>query len=182
MAEVQPCTPQAARSCAWFTQYTPKEITINTHLNEPIRVTTTIAVDVGSLDPQQRYDLTKAIAAEVHRLQHPEDRVIRGWTARTFAEALSRLEADKATVQAEAIRDALRSGGYVSRPRVFKIGNYSAERMLRGFTKPVKRIVAAMKKSGEIPDNACDLLIPCYQDANTVDGFLVDPDLAAFLL
>lgn len=139
-------------------------------------------VDVEHLTHEQRDRLAGLIDEAVHRVMHPEEEpVVLGWTPTAFREALARLDAANATVQAAVIRTALKQGGYVSREEVYRIGQYPTERTLRGFTRPANRIVADMKQAGEVLADAVDILSPSYRTGVQADGFTVHPDLAVLL-
>jgi hypothetical protein len=104
-----------------------------------------------------------------------------GWTPGTIAEALGRLERNGGTVQAQAIREASKNGGMIGRKQIFLIGGYPKQRMLRGFTKPVSRVVDAMKSEGLIPQSAVNLLEPTYNSGPRADGFRVPAQLVALI-
>ncbi len=141
-----------------------------------------LTVDVEHLSHEQRDRLAELIGEALRRVTHPEDEpVVLGWTQPAFLEVLVRLEAAKATVQAAAIRAALKQGGYVSRDEVYRIGRYPADRTLRGFTRPVNRIVDDMKQVGEVPVDAVDILAPSYRTGVQADGFTVPLDLSELL-
>lgn len=146
----------------------------------PVR--STLTVDVDDLTHEQRERLTTLIEDAIQRVVHPEDEpMIHGWTRSTLTAALDRLRTNNANVQEAVIREALRHGGYVTRDRVYRIGKYPKERMLRGFTRPTNRIVAEMKEAGVIPQDAVDLLASSYQDGVQADGFTVNAGLASLL-
>ena len=87
----------------------------------------TITIDVGHLSAGQRARLTELIAEALHRVADPESApMVLGWTAVTFQQALGRLEAASAGVQANVIREALRQGGFVSREAVYQLAQYPA--------------------------------------------------------
>lgn len=144
------------------------------------RVTRQLVIDVGELDEEQQARLTKGVEELLRRVLHPEnEREEAGWTASALDEALHRLDEDGAWVQAAVIRKALETGGHVTRDRVFKIGHYPKGRSLRGFTKPVSRIVGEMRYEGLVPEEAAELLVSSYQDGVKADGFKIPPMLAA---
>ena len=142
----------------------------------------TITIDVGHLSAGQRVRLTELIAEALHRVADPESApMVLGWTAVTFQQALGRLEAASAGVQANVIREALRQGGFVSREAVYQLAQYPPDRTLRGFTRPANRIVAEMKRAGLVPPDAVEILAASYQTGVQADGFHVHPDLAGLL-
>lgn len=56
-----------------------------------------------------------------------------------MAELLDRLDVE-GQVQAMAIKEAAKRGGYISRDTVYALGQYDPERQLKGFARPIKRI------------------------------------------
>ncbi|MGL5824637.1 MAG: hypothetical protein ACRCYU_07350 [Nocardioides sp.] len=151
-------------------------------LSASSRVSHSLTVDISDMTPEQQLQLEEQVERAVHRVLHPEDEeYILGWTPTTLTIALARLERDSGRVQAMVIREALRHNGYITRDRVYRIGQYPKDRMLRGFTRPVNRIVNSMKQAGEIPSDAAEILSPSYQDGVQADGFQVDAALATLL-
>ncbi|MGB8963075.1 MAG: hypothetical protein WCC38_14105, partial [Pseudonocardiaceae bacterium] len=144
----------------------------------------TLDIDVTDLSDEQRRKFTETITdlLEEYRNYEDDEPTVRGWSAATLQNALTRLERDGGWVQAGAIRKALANGGTVSRAEIYAIGNYSADRMLRGFTRPANRIVAQMRAAGEIPSSAVDLLEPIYDRGVVADGFRVPSDLATLIV
>lgn len=104
-----------------------------------------------------------------------------GWTAATAADLLSRLEQAHRPVQAAVIRIEARGDGTCTRDDVYMAGNYSPDRSLNGFTKPVGGIIRAMQAEGLLPHDAADPMRPIYDTANTsfqkAQGFQMHPDL-----
>ena len=146
------------------------------------RVQRQLVVDLAEMDEGQQQALIEGIDALLRRVLDPQaEEVVAGWTASALTEALRRLDRDGAAVQAEAVRVALRNSGYVTRGQVFKLGRYDKSRSLRGFTRPVNRVVAALKDEGLVAADAADLLISSYQDGVKADGFRVDSRLAVLL-
>lgn len=67
------------------------------------------------------------------------------WTAVALAALLKRLDLE-APVQAAALRLAVEAnGGRVSREQVYELGSYSDDRMLRGFTRPFRRLTEVLQ-------------------------------------
>ena len=94
-----------------------------------------------------------------------------GWTAASAAALMSRLDA-QAPVQGAAIRLAARQGGRVDREQVYELGQYHDDRSLRGFTRPVTRLVAEMWASGDLSDDVGDVLVTKYDGSSvTASGF-----------
>lgn len=91
-------------------------------------------------------------------------RVEGGWTVVALGELLSRLKVSNGVVQAEAIRVALDNGGQVDRAEVYTIGGYGPDRSLKGFTRPINRIVEQMKTDGLLPADAVPPFKPDYDE------------------
>lgn len=140
----------------------------------------TLNVDVTDLSDENRLRFTEEVTDLLSRyLDSDEQEVgstVLGWTAATLDEALTELDRDGSWVQAGAIRRALQNGGTVTRDEVYEIGRYEQTRMLRGFTRPVVRIVNRMRARGVIPASAVDLLTTEYEGVQAV-GFSVPSEL-----
>ncbi|MFL6239308.1 MAG: PIN-like domain-containing protein [Actinomycetes bacterium] len=99
-----------------------------------------------------------------------------GWTPAALEELLYRL-ARQAPVQGEALRVALAQDGFVSREDVYRIGEYGPERQLKGFTRPINRLVQQLRDEGHLAHDAEDVLQPVYEHQSHgfgwVDGFRV---------
>ena len=79
------------------------------------------------------------------------------------------------------IAEAAASGGDVSRAKVYELGGYAEGRSLKGFTRPVNRIVNEMKAAGTLPEGAPVPFAPIY-DPNIrafqqASGFRIPEDL-----
>ncbi|MFD9060175.1 PIN-like domain-containing protein [Kitasatospora purpeofusca] len=107
-----------------------------------------------------------------------------GWHLLTLTAVLSQLDSE-APVQARVIREAVASGGFVSRDRVYEIGNYKPGRMLKGFTRPVNRISQTYMTLLGDGTYELDLLSPVYDEMaagfGRADGFAVPGPLLPLL-
>lgn len=56
--------------------------------------------------------------------------------------------------QAQAVEEAFANGGSVDRDRIYVIGGYPQSRSLRGWTRPINRIVEQMRSDGTVPADA----------------------------
>jgi len=105
-----------------------------------------------------------------------------GWTTIGLTTVLSKLHTE-APVQAAAIAQAALEGGYISRSDVYKIGNYSEERKLIGFTRPINRITDEMRDMGYVTAEAVPLVDTDYgSDApgfGWASGFKINPAILA---
>lgn len=107
----------------------------------------------------------------------PEEVEPSGWNRKAYMDVLTKL-LSRHHVQVAVIFDAIKSGtGYVTRNRVYELGNYPENRSLKGFTRPVNRLTAEAVEAGLLPEDADDLLTPDY-DPNVTSfqrakGFIV---------
>ncbi|QOK22379.1 hypothetical protein IGS73_15025 [Janibacter indicus] len=145
------------------------------------RVQRQLVVDLSDLDEEQQGWLKDGVDNLLRQVIAGDIAEVVGWTSEALEEAFARLERDGAHVQVATIQEALRQNGYVTRDRVYKIGRYSKGRSLRGFTRPVNRIVADLKAEGRIPESAANLLSSSYQNGAVADGFSVDARLSTLL-
>jgi hypothetical protein len=136
-----------------------------------------VTVEKRSVEDVERTTRTETTPAS-------EAGVETGWTARTLSSLLRRL-ATVAPVQEATIRLAGQQGGYVSREDVYRIGEYEPGRQLKGFTRPVNRLVQDLRDAGELPDEAADALSPVYDKMSygfgRVDGFQVPEEIVHLL-
>ncbi|CUU58251.1 hypothetical protein Ga0074812_11823 [Parafrankia irregularis] len=110
-------------------------------------------------------DVSESSLENVERVQQFEVAKQAGdeWAAEAVAAVLDRLS-EEAPVQAQVLRRAAELGGFINRDDVYRIGNYDSTRSLRGFTRPVRRIVQAFQDRGLIPGGVDDLLQAVYDD------------------
>jgi len=127
-------------------------------------------------------DAVATVLAEASSAVHDPD-AVQGWTVGSAAELHRRLIADNRPVQAAAIVAAAVNGGRVERNGVYALGNYSPDRSLKGFTRPVRRIMAEMSVNGLLPIDAVMPMEPEYDPANPsfqrTTGFGMPADVAA---
>ena len=109
-----------------------------------------------------------------------EDLVTGGWDTHSVGFLLQSLDA-QAPVQAATVRLAAQQGGFASREQVYELGQYNDERSLRGFTRPVNRIVQEMRAQGRLPDGALDVLSTRYDGGVVATGFDVPQELMPLL-
>ncbi|MDN5759783.1 MAG: PIN-like domain-containing protein [Tomitella sp.] len=103
-----------------------------------------------------------------------------GWSALLVDRLLEVLDIE-APVQAAVIRAAAENGGSVGRDEVYRIGNYGAKRMLRGFTRPVRRVSRMLQEAGELDLTAPDMLQPRYDFGVQANAFEIPPEVVDIL-
>lgn len=105
------------------------------------------------------------------------------WSRETLVMLLSRLDAE-APVQASVIRLAAEGDGFVARAKVYEIGEFSEDRSLRGFTRPVRRITQDICDSGVLGPEPIDVLEPVYDATegwSQATGFRIPLELIPLL-
>jgi hypothetical protein len=125
-----------------------------------------ITVDVTGWTEPQRAKLLGAITDVQRELATltAVAAVGHGWSPEAFSTLISRLHVGRGKVQAQSILAAITNGGEISREQVFEIGEYGEGRSLKGFTRPINRLVKEMKGLGEVADDAADPFVPVYDD------------------
>ena len=86
-------------------------------------------------------------------------------------------------VQAKVIHAAANNGGECDRETVYELGDYDEARSLKGFTRPVNRIMKEMQANGDLPIDTADPMKPIYDHENPsfqrAQGFAMPSELAA---
>ena len=101
------------------------------------------------------------------------------WSADSYESLLARLEQTNNTTQADVLREAAVNGkGFVSRARVYEIGDYEPTRRLTGFTKPVVGCTRDLVASGDIPAGLEVALRARYNGPGRAIGFGVARPIA----
>lgn len=116
----------------------------------------------------------------------PNDVESTGWTYQAYEQAIIAL-LRKHPVQVSAIFEAIKSGtGYITRGDVYALGSYPESRSLKGFTRPVNRVIADLVDSGKLPEDAEELLRPDYDPAvksfQRARGFFVPMEVVKLAL
>lgn len=77
----------------------------------------------------------------------------------------------------KVVMRAVDNGGHVTREETYKVLGRSADKTLKGFTRPVNRLMEGLKDRGEVTGTAEPLLLPIYTDggafAEAAQGFKV---------
>ena len=93
-----------------------------------------------------------------------------------FLQLLNLLD-QQAPVQAAVIREAARNEGRVDRETVYQIGDYAPNRMLRGFTRPVRRLSRVLQEAGTLDVRAPEMLTPRYDYSVEANAFQVPKEV-----
>jgi hypothetical protein len=98
------------------------------------------------------------------------------WTLEAVRTVLRELDAQGQT-QASVIREAIELGGRISRARVYELDGRDEGQMLRGFTRPVKRITADLQAAERIPFGLAPLLDAVYETGVKSSHFAVPEEV-----
>jgi hypothetical protein len=103
------------------------------------------------------------------------------WTLTALSALLERLD-QEAPVQAAALRLAMPDeGGRVSREKVYQLGSYADDRMLRGFTRPFRRLTETLQEEGKIPAGVSPIFVARYPDGVKASYFSVPSEVPQLL-
>ncbi|WP_292976566.1 PIN-like domain-containing protein [Mycobacterium sp.] len=102
------------------------------------------------------------------------------WTLEAITAVLSELET-QGHPQAEVIREAVENNGRISRERVYEIDGRDHGQMLRGFTKPVKRVTTELQERGDVPFGVVPLLRAVYEAGVKSSHFAVPSEVVELL-
>jgi hypothetical protein len=109
------------------------------------------------------------------------DQSLEPWTRDGVSALLKRLDRE-APVQAAALRLATPDQrGRVSREKVYELGDYGDERMLRGFTRPYLRLTEALQDEGIIPPGVAPIFVARYPDGVRASYFEVPSEVPRLL-
>lgn len=110
-----------------------------------------------------------------------EEQAAEPWTPEALSALLERLD-QEAPVQASALRLATPDrGGRVSREKVYELGDYADDRMLRGFTRPFRRLTEALQDEGAIPTGVSPIFVARYPDGVKASYFSVPSEVPQLL-
>lgn len=113
------------------------------------------------------------VAEQNLRLLAESDVPQQGWGRADLPNALAQLPIEARKVVLRAIEN----GGHVSRDEVYELLDRTEEQSLRGFTRPVNRIMSNLQQTGEIDGTAEPLLSPVYDQTSNAyqqaQGFVV---------
>jgi hypothetical protein len=97
------------------------------------------------------------------------------WTSEAVVELLRRLRSE-GWPHAAIIERAAANGGAVTRAEVYEIAGYPPERMLRGFTRPTRRITLDLIVEGLIDEDVDWPLLTQYATGVVASHFIVPPE------
>lgn len=69
----------------------------------------------------------------------------------------------------------------MSRAKVYELGQYSNDRMLRGFTRPFLRLTETLQRQGKIPAGVAPIFVAQYPDGVKASYFTVPEEVPALL-
>lgn len=103
------------------------------------------------------------------------------WSADGLTALLGLLDRE-APVQAAALRLAgSNEAGVVTREQVYELGDFPDDRMLRGFTRPYRRLTEALQEMGRIPAGVAPVFVARYPDGVKTSYFSVPPEIPIIL-
>lgn len=116
---------------------------------------------------------------DVERVQNEQPAAV-PWTIEAVKEVLAELQVH-GHIQAEVIHEAARNGGRISRKRIYELDGREESQMLRGFTRPVKRLTAELQDRGRVPFGVAPLLDAVYETGVKSSHFSVPPEVVDLL-
>ena len=124
----------------------------------------------------------QASPVDAGRIAETEEEVTASpWTSGALTALLERLD-QKAHVQAEALRLATPDhDGRVPREKIYELGGFDDDRMLRGFTRPFKRLTEALQNEGAIPAGVSPIFVARYPDGVKASYFSVPSEVPQLL-
>lgn len=126
-------------------------------------------------------EVDKDSAADASRAADSTD-ASQPWAPEWVKALLDRLD-QEAPVQSAALRLAINSdSGTVSREQVYELGGYSDDRMLRGFTRPFRRLTEALQDEGILPPGLAPILPARYPDGVKASFFAIPAEIRGLKL
>lgn len=108
----------------------------------------------------------------VEDIERVRDEEPEPWTGEAAKAVIRELEL-QGHVQAAVIAEAIVNGGRIARARVYEIDGREESQMLRGFTRPVKRVTSELQASGVVPYGVLPLLDARYETGVKSSHFTV---------
>lgn len=103
------------------------------------------------------------------------------WTEEGAVELMDRLS-DEGAQQFAVIFRAATNGGLVSRSEVYEMCHFSADRSLRGFTRPARRITRQLQDLGIVSPMVQPALQAVYNGTPEAEAFQIPPELVDHIL
>lgn len=129
-----------------------------------------------------KVEVDQASSVDAERVADAEEGLTtEPWTLQALSALLERLD-QEAPVQAAALRLATPDqGGRVSREKVYELGGYADDRMLRGFTRPFHRLTVALQGEDAIPRGVLPIFVARYPDGVRASYFSVPTEVPPLL-
>jgi hypothetical protein len=122
----------------------------------------------------------EASPADAGRVAETEEVAV-PWTLPAVDSLLARLD-QEARVQADALRLATPDhDGRVTREKIYELGGFNDDRMLRGFTRPFKRLTEVLQSEGAIPMGVAPIFVARYPDGVKASYFSVPSEVPRLL-
>jgi hypothetical protein len=127
-------------------------------------------------------EVDQASSADAGRVADNEEGLVgESWTLEAVSALLERLD-QEAPVQAAALRLAtIDKGGRVSREEIYELGGFADDRMLRGFTRPFRRLTEVLQSEGVIPTGISPIFVARYPDGVKASYFSVPSEVPQLL-
>lgn len=143
-------------------------------LLRPADLLTRASVLEVEVDQESPADAGRVAAIEEEQPTEP-------WTLQALTALLVRLD-HEAPVQAAALRLATADrDGCVSREKVYDLGGWGDDRMLRGFTRPFRRLTEALQREGVVPAGVAPIFVARYPDGVKASYFSVPDEIPQLL-
>lgn len=105
-----------------------------------------------------------------------------GWTAGALTELFDRLTYEDYGDRVAVIKYAAEMGGLADTFSIYDLCDYSEDRSLKGFTRPVTRLTDLLRRRGKIPESAVHVLKAEYETGSgRASGFSVHPQLVQMI-
>ncbi len=125
-------------------------------------------------------NVDEASPADAGRTAESEEVAV-PWTLAAVGALLTRLDRE-AHVQADALRLATPDhDGRVTRDEIYELGGFDDDRMLRGFTRPFKRLTETLQSEGAIPVGVAPIFVARYPDGVKASYFSVPSEVPRLL-
>lgn len=134
--------------------------------------------------PILEFSLQEGSVEDIERVERIEtaEETYGGWTAGTLVELFDRLHYEGYGDRVAVIKYAAEMDGVADAASIYDICQYSEDRSLRGFTKPVTRLTGVLRGLGKIPDSAVQVLKAEYDSGpGPASGFSVHPLLVPLI-